>query len=103
MIGAYPLGETWDICRQAPDAATLEGMKKVAFPASDPVSGRGGALVREWKAVWRPPPPAKKSFFTLLLLTLSYTRDLVQVEPMHVAAFVEDPRLIPSSDLSLWA
>jgi uncharacterized protein YjlB len=51
VIGAYPVGETWDICRQAPDVATAERMKKVAFPASDPVSGRGGPLVREWRAV----------------------------------------------------
>jgi uncharacterized protein YjlB len=51
VIGAYPTGETWDICRQAPDAATAERMKKVRFPASDPVSGHGGPLVAEWKAV----------------------------------------------------
>lgn len=51
VIGAYPTGETWDICRQAPDAATLERMRKVRFPQSDPVSGRGGPLVEEWKTV----------------------------------------------------
>jgi uncharacterized protein YjlB len=51
VIGAYPLGETWDICRQAPDAATAQRMKKVRFPESDPVSGRGGPLVTEWHAV----------------------------------------------------
>lgn len=49
VVGAYPAGETWDICRTAPDAATLERMKRVAFPASDPITGRGGALVREWR------------------------------------------------------
>ena len=48
VIGAYPKGETWDICRSAPDAATLERMRKVAFPLSDPVSGAGGALVQHW-------------------------------------------------------
>ena len=51
VIGAYPVGETWDICRQAPDGATVARMKQVRFPASDPVSGRGGPLVREWEAV----------------------------------------------------
>ena len=51
VVGAYPTGETWDICRQAADAARLERMKMVAFPASGPISGRGGALVREWGAV----------------------------------------------------
>jgi uncharacterized protein YjlB len=48
VIGAYPKGETWDICRSAPDAATLDRMRKVAFPASDPVSGAGGPLARHW-------------------------------------------------------
>jgi uncharacterized protein YjlB len=51
VVGAYPTGETWDICRQAADAATLARMKKVAFPASDPINGKGGALVKEWGAV----------------------------------------------------
>jgi len=48
VIGAYPPGEVWDICRKAPDAAASERMKTVAFPASDPVSGPGGPLVRQW-------------------------------------------------------
>ncbi len=49
VIGAYPTGETWDICRTAPDAATLERMRKVVFPSSDPVSGAGGPLVQHWR------------------------------------------------------
>lgn len=49
VIGAYPEGETWDICRQAPDAAMQERMKHVQFPPSDPVHGRGGALVGLWR------------------------------------------------------
>jgi uncharacterized protein YjlB len=49
VVGAYPKGETWDICRTAPDAATLARMRRVAFPASDPVSGPGGPLVRHWR------------------------------------------------------
>jgi uncharacterized protein YjlB len=48
VVGAYPTGETWDICRTGPDEATLERMKKVVFPASDPVSGPGGPLVKQW-------------------------------------------------------
>ena len=43
VIGAYPQGETWDICRRAP------GMKAVEFPASDPVSGPDGPLVKAWR------------------------------------------------------
>jgi uncharacterized protein YjlB len=50
VIGAYPRGETWDICRSAADAATLERMRKVRFPASDPVYGSGGPLVELWGA-----------------------------------------------------
>jgi hypothetical protein len=34
---------------QAPDAATLERMKAVVFPASDPVSGPDGPLVKAWR------------------------------------------------------
>jgi uncharacterized protein YjlB len=49
VIGAYPKGETWDICLTAPDAATLERMRKVVFPESDPVSGPDGALLKLWK------------------------------------------------------
>jgi uncharacterized protein YjlB len=48
VIGAYPKDETWDICRTAPDAATLARMSKVAFPASDPISGPGGPLTQHW-------------------------------------------------------
>jgi uncharacterized protein YjlB len=49
VIGSYPVGETWDICRKAPDADAVERMKTVRFPASDPVGGAGGALVRLWR------------------------------------------------------
>ena len=49
VVGAYPEGEHWDICRTAPDAGTVERMKTVRFPASDPVTGAGGPLVSAWK------------------------------------------------------
>jgi uncharacterized protein YjlB len=54
VVGAYPRGETWDICRTAPDAATLDRMRKVAFPSSDPVTGPAGALVKHWQALETP-------------------------------------------------
>ncbi|QHN05533.1 cupin [Granulicella sp. WH15] len=54
VIGAYPPGESWDICRQAPDAATLARMKQVRFPASDPVTGATGPLVQHWITGRRP-------------------------------------------------
>jgi uncharacterized protein YjlB len=49
VIGAYPTGETWDVCRSAPDEATLERMRKVVFPQSDPVSGPSGPLAKHWR------------------------------------------------------
>lgn len=48
VIGAYPAGENWDICRTAPDTATQTRMSKVHFPASDPISGANGPLVKHW-------------------------------------------------------
>lgn len=48
VIGAYPPNEHWDICRTAATPEVLERMRKVAFPASDPVSGKAGALPKLW-------------------------------------------------------
>jgi uncharacterized protein YjlB len=49
VVGAYPKGEHWDICRSAPDAAAIERMRTVPFPASDPISGQHGPLVTRWR------------------------------------------------------
>lgn len=48
VVGAYPAGEHWDICRTAPDAATLQQIRAVRFPASDPVHGKSGPLLDHW-------------------------------------------------------
>ncbi len=48
VIGAYPPGEHWDICREAPDASAIARMVRVKFPASDPVHGGAGPLSRLW-------------------------------------------------------
>jgi uncharacterized protein YjlB len=48
VVGAYPVGQHWDICRSAPDAAMTERMLHLPFPGSDPTIGRGGNLVRNW-------------------------------------------------------
>ncbi len=48
IIGAYPAGQAWDICREAPDEAMLRRIAEVPYPASDPLEGRGGALPRFW-------------------------------------------------------
>ncbi|MDE1156590.1 MAG: cupin [Acidobacteriaceae bacterium] len=49
VVGAYPSGQQWDICRSAPNAAALERMRTLPFPESDPVSGKAGALPHLWK------------------------------------------------------
>lgn len=50
VVGAYPEGEHWDICRSAPDEAAIERMRRVKFPPSDPVHGANGPLLRHWMA-----------------------------------------------------
>lgn len=50
VVGAYPVGQHWDICRSAPDTATVERMHTLPFPKSDPLTGRGGDLVNAWSA-----------------------------------------------------
>ncbi|WP_263414699.1 cupin [Terriglobus aquaticus] len=49
VIGAYPPGQHWDICRAAPDAAARKRMASLPFPASDPVSGSSGPLLTQWR------------------------------------------------------
>jgi uncharacterized protein YjlB len=50
VIGAYPPGEHWDICRTAASPEVLARIRQVRFPASDPVSGKAGPLPRLWIA-----------------------------------------------------
>ncbi|HYI94215.1 MAG TPA: hypothetical protein VEX68_11775 [Bryobacteraceae bacterium] len=49
VIGAYPPGQDWDVCRSAPDAAATERIRKLPSAKSDPVSGPSGPLTRLWK------------------------------------------------------
>ena len=48
--GVYPRGQTWDICRQAPDNETRARMAALPFPASDPVEGASGPLLHLWRS-----------------------------------------------------
>jgi uncharacterized protein YjlB len=48
VVGAYPPGQSWGICRSAPTAEMIAAMARLPFPDSDPIEGRGGALTRLW-------------------------------------------------------
>ncbi len=50
VIGAYPAGQDWDLCCDAPDDATLQRILEVPLPASDPLEGPDGALPRLWRS-----------------------------------------------------
>ncbi len=50
VIGAYPRGQHWDICRKAPEQEAIDRMRHLPFPKTDPVGGSAGALVRVWQA-----------------------------------------------------
>jgi uncharacterized protein YjlB len=49
VVGAYPAGQHWDICRSAPNADAIERMRRLEFPKSDPISGTEGILPTAWR------------------------------------------------------
>lgn len=48
VVGAYPPGQQWDTCRDAPDASMLMRIAQLPFPPCDPIEGRHGALLKRW-------------------------------------------------------
>jgi uncharacterized protein YjlB len=51
VVGAYPRGQTWDLCRGRPDERprVLDNIARVSLPASDPVYGAEGPLIEHWR------------------------------------------------------
>jgi uncharacterized protein YjlB len=49
VVGAYPAGQSLDICRQHPTEAMRRTIAGLPFPGRDPVFGAGGPLVRHWR------------------------------------------------------
>jgi len=50
VVGAYPPGQRWDLCRGTPDERpwALENIARVPLPKTDPVYGKGGPLSSQW-------------------------------------------------------
>ena len=49
VVGAYPPGQNWDICRWARSEDAIRRMRSMPFPSSDPVFGNEGALTKLWR------------------------------------------------------
>ena len=49
VVGAYPQGQDWDICREAPNDEARQRMAALPIPEADPVEGLAGPLAELWK------------------------------------------------------
>jgi len=50
VVGAYPPGQRWDLCRSAPTPEMLASITRLPCPDTDPVSGAVGPLASLWRA-----------------------------------------------------
>ncbi len=48
VVGAYPPGQDWDLCRGLISDAAIARMQTITFPLSDPVLGSTGPLIHMW-------------------------------------------------------
>ena len=48
VIGAYPKGQDWDLCRQARSQKELDQIARVPLPSRDPIGGVCGGLNEHW-------------------------------------------------------
>ena len=51
VVGAYPPGQQWDLCRGAPGERprVLENIQRVPLPQTDPVFGHAGPVFTFWQ------------------------------------------------------
>jgi uncharacterized protein YjlB len=49
VVGAYPPGPQWDLCREPPSPEMMARMAALPVPATDPVTGTDGELTRLWR------------------------------------------------------
>ena len=47
VVGAYPRGQDWDICREAPSEEARRRMADLPVPDADPIQGTTGLLVAQ--------------------------------------------------------
>ncbi|WP_338861581.1 cupin domain-containing protein [Mycetohabitans rhizoxinica] len=50
VVGAYPAGQQWGICREPLPEDAVQAMRSLAVPDSDPLGGAHGPLTRLWRA-----------------------------------------------------
>ena len=50
VVGAYPRGQRWDLCRGRADERprALANIARVPLPEADPVYGADGPLIEHW-------------------------------------------------------